>query len=101
VTRARVRPHTPGRLAPGAELVRRARPHAAQLHRVRRILADRPELDAAVRRPLYVYPLRFLSTLVLGSLIDPASLAAIEPAQLSQLIVIYGLGYVAVLPCSS
>ena len=45
---------------------------------------------------LYVYPLKFLSTLVLGSLIDPASLASIEPGQLSQLIVIYGLGYVAV-----
>ena len=42
---------------------------------------------------LYVYPLKFLSTLVLGSLVDPTGLAAIEPAQLSQLIIIYGLGY--------
>jgi uncharacterized membrane protein len=45
---------------------------------------------------LYVYPLKFLATLVLGSLVDPTNLAAIEPAQLSQLIVIYGIGYVAV-----
>jgi uncharacterized membrane protein len=45
---------------------------------------------------LYVYPLKFLATLVLGSLFDPTSVAAIESDQLSQLIVIYGLGYVAV-----
>jgi len=45
---------------------------------------------------LYVYPLKFLATLVLGSLVDPVSSAAIEPGQLSQLIVIYGIGYVAV-----
>jgi uncharacterized membrane protein len=45
---------------------------------------------------LYVYPLRFLATLVLGSLFDPTSFATIEPDQVSQLIVIYGLGYVAV-----
>jgi hypothetical protein len=43
-----------------------------------------------------VYPLKFLATLVLGSLVDPTNLAAIEPGQLSQLIVIYGIGYVAV-----
>lgn len=45
---------------------------------------------------LYVYPLKFLATLVLGSLVDPASLGSIEPDQLAQLIVIYGIGYVAV-----
>jgi hypothetical protein len=45
---------------------------------------------------LYVYPLKFLATLVLGSLVDPSSFAAIEPGQVSQLIVIYGIGYVAV-----
>jgi uncharacterized membrane protein len=45
---------------------------------------------------LYVYPLKFLATLVLGSLFDPTSFAAIAPDQVSQLIVIYGLGYVAV-----
>ena len=45
---------------------------------------------------LYVYPLKFLATLVLGSLIDPAGLAAITSDQWSQLMVIYGLGYIAV-----
>jgi len=32
---------------------------------------------------LYVYPLKFLSTLVLGSLVEPTSLAAIEPSHRS------------------
>ena len=45
---------------------------------------------------LYVYPLKFLATLVLGQLFDPESTAPILPNQVSQLIVIYGLGYVAV-----
>ena len=45
---------------------------------------------------LYVYPLKFLATLVLGQLFDPESTAPILPSQVSQLIVIYGLGYVAV-----
>ena len=45
---------------------------------------------------LYVYPLKFLATLVFGQLFDPASTAPIEAGQLSQLIVIYGTGYVAV-----
>ena len=45
---------------------------------------------------VYVYPLKFLATLVLGSLIDPTSVAPIETSQVNQLIAIYGLGYVAV-----
>ena len=45
---------------------------------------------------LYVYPLKFLATLVFGQMFDPAGTAPIESGQLSQLIVIYGLGYVAV-----
>jgi len=45
---------------------------------------------------LYVYPLKFLATLVFGQMFDPATTAPIEAGQLSQLIVIYGLGYVAV-----
>ena len=45
---------------------------------------------------LYVYPLKFLATLVFGQLFDPTNTAPIEPRQLSQLIVIYGIGYVAV-----
>ena len=45
---------------------------------------------------LYVYPLKFLATLVFGQLFDPASTAPIETSQVSQLIVIYGIGYVAV-----
>ena len=45
---------------------------------------------------LYVYPLKFLATLVFGQLFDPANTAPIEPRQLTELIAIYGLGYVAV-----
>ena len=45
---------------------------------------------------LYVYPLKFLATLVFGQMFDPASTAPIDAGQLSQLIVIYGTGYVAV-----
>jgi hypothetical protein len=45
---------------------------------------------------LCVYPLKFLATLVFGQMFDPASTAPIEAGQLSQLIVIYGTGYVAV-----
>ena len=45
---------------------------------------------------LYVYPLKFLATLLLGSIVDPTGLAEIQADQLSQLIVIYGVGYVAV-----
>ena len=43
-----------------------------------------------------MYPLKFLATLVFGQMFDPASTAPIEAGQFSQLIVIYGLGYVAV-----
>lgn len=45
---------------------------------------------------LYVYPLKFLATLVFGQLFDPANTPPIEAAQLKELIVIYGVGYVAV-----
>jgi len=45
---------------------------------------------------LYVYPLKFLATLVFGQLFDPTNTAPIEAHQLAQLIVIYGIGYVAV-----
>ena len=45
---------------------------------------------------LYVYPLKFLATLVFGQLFDPANTSPIELRQLTELIVIYGLGYVAV-----
>jgi len=45
---------------------------------------------------LYVYPLKFLATLVFGQMLDPANTAPIETTQVSQLIVIYGVGYVAV-----
>jgi uncharacterized membrane protein len=45
---------------------------------------------------LYVYPLKFLATLVFGQLLDPASTSPIQSSQVSQLIVIYGVGYVAV-----
>lgn len=45
---------------------------------------------------LYVYPLKFLATLVFGQMLDPANTAPIESSQVSQLIVIYGVGYVAV-----
>jgi len=45
---------------------------------------------------LYVYPLKFLATLVLGSLVETVRVATIDLGQVSQLIVIYGIGYVAV-----
>jgi len=45
---------------------------------------------------LYVYPLKFLATLVFGQLLEPANTAPILSSQVSQLIVIYGIGYVAV-----
>ena len=45
---------------------------------------------------VYVYPLKFLATLVFGQLLDPGSTAPILSSQVSQLIVIYGIGYVAV-----
>ena len=45
---------------------------------------------------LYVYPLKFLATLVFGQLFDPTNTAPIQSGQVSQLIVIYGVGYVAV-----
>ena len=45
---------------------------------------------------VYVYPLKFLATLVFGQLLDPGSNAPILSSQVSQLIVIYGIGYVAV-----
>jgi uncharacterized membrane protein len=45
---------------------------------------------------VYVYPLKFLATLVFGQLFDPTNTAPIEARQLTELIVIYGVGYVAV-----
>jgi len=45
---------------------------------------------------LYVYPLKFLATLVFGQVFDPATTAPIQSDQWAQLIAIYGLGYVAV-----
>ena len=45
---------------------------------------------------VYVYPLKFLATLVFGQLLDPGTTAPILSSQVSQLIVIYGIGYVAV-----
>jgi len=45
---------------------------------------------------LYVYPLKFMATLVFGQLFDPTNTAPIQTSQVSQLIVIYGIGYVAV-----
>ena len=90
-------------------------PHAAQLRRVRAIvrgahldLVSAPRVLPPVRPRrwtmiflnalllfvvlVYVYPLKFLATLVFGQMLDPANTSPIQSDQVSQLIVIYGVG---------
>ena len=45
---------------------------------------------------LYVYPLKFLSTYLVDSVLAPASAPRIAPWQSVDLLIIYGIGYVAV-----